>query len=128
MINRPGSRKSGQENVAPEKGTFKERKGPMGTSIVGKFVTALLLASLIGGFSAAPAVADNYNRKPAPQHRGYYDRGYDRHDYYYYHGRRVYRPRGYYRPGPAYGPPPVYAVPVPPPGISIFLPFPFDLR
>ncbi|MBI5586705.1 MAG: hypothetical protein HY892_23080, partial [Deltaproteobacteria bacterium] len=58
----------------------------------------------------------------------YDDRGYDRRGYTYRHGRRVYRPRGYYHPGPAYGPPPVFAVPVPPPGISIFLPFPFDFR
>jgi hypothetical protein len=95
----------------------------MRITIIGKILMALIFISLIGGISAAPALGDNYYRKPAPQHRGYYDdRGYD------HRGRRVYRPRGYYHPGPAYGPPPVFAVPVPPPGISIFLPFPFDLR
>jgi hypothetical protein len=92
---------------------------------------ALVFASVIGGISAGPALAKNDNRGQGPPQRGYYDdRG--RHDnrgwYYDNRGRRVYRSRGYYHPGPAYGPPPVFAVPVPPPGISIFLPFPFDIR
>jgi hypothetical protein len=97
----------------------------MRNSIVGKILMALIFASLIGGMSAGPALARNGDRGygPAPQQRGYYDhRG-----YYDNRGRPVYRPRGYYHPGPRYGPP-VFPVPVPSPGISIFLPFPFDIR
>jgi hypothetical protein len=102
----------------------------MKTSIVGKLLITLLFASAIGGLSAGSALGQDRYRKPAPPPHGYYDgRGrYDNHGYYDSHGRRVYRPRGYYHPGPAYGPPPAFVVPVPPPGISIFLPFPFDLR
>jgi hypothetical protein len=102
----------------------------MRISIVGKIMTALIFFSLIGGISAGSAFGKNDNRGQGPPQRGYYDdRGrYDNRGYYDNRGRRVYRPRGYYHPGPAYGPPPAFIVPVPPPGISIFLPFPFDLR
>jgi len=96
----------------------------MKTSIVGKIMMALILASLIGGISAGPALGRNGDRGPAPPPRGYYDNR----DWQWDHGRRVYRPRGYYHPGPRYGPPPPFPVPVPSPGISIFLPFPFDIR
>jgi len=98
---------------------------------------ALVFASVIGGISAGPALGQANYRRQGPQQHGYYDnRGYyddrGRHDnrgwYYDNRGRRVYRPRGYYHPGPAYGPPPVFAVPIPPPGISLFFPFPFDNR
>ena len=96
----------------------------MRTSIVGKIMMALIFVSLISGISALPALGQDNYRRQGPQPRGYYDnRGWQGN-----HGRRVYRPRGYYRPGPAYGPPPAFVVPVPPPGISIFLPFPFDIR
>jgi len=95
----------------------------MRISIVGKIMMALIFASLIGGISAGPALGRNGERGPVPQQRGYYDNRGWQGDY----GRRVYRPRGYYHPGPRYGPP-VFPVPVPSPGISIFLPFPFDIR
>jgi hypothetical protein len=103
----------------------------MRTSIVVKILVVFVFASVIGGISAGPALGKNDNRGQRPQPRGYYDdRG--RHDnrgwYYDNRGRRVYRPRGYYHPGPAYGPPPVFHVPIPPPGISLFFPFPFDNR
>jgi len=95
----------------------------MRTSIVGKIMMALIFASLIGGIYAGPALGQDTYRRQGPQPRGYYDqRG-----YYDHRGRPVYRPRGYYHPGPRYGPP-VFPVPVPSPGISIFLPFPFDIR
>jgi hypothetical protein len=94
----------------------------MRNSIVGKILMALIFASLIGGISVGPALGQDYRRQ-APQQRGYYDhRG-----YYDNRGRPVYRPRGYYHPGPRYGPP-IYTVPVPSPGISLFFPFPFDIR
>ena len=91
---------------------------------------ALIFASLIGGISAVSAFAQDHYRRPGPPPRGYYDdRGrYDNRGWYDHRGRRVYRPRGYYHPGPRYGPPPIYTVPVPSPGISLFLPFPFDIR
>jgi hypothetical protein len=110
--------------------SFQERKGPMRTSIVGKIMMALILVSLIGGICAGPALGQDNYRRQGPQPRGYYDdRGrYDNRGWYDNHGRRVYRPHGYYRSGPAYGPPPAFVVPVPSPGISIFLPFPFDIR
>jgi hypothetical protein len=96
----------------------------MRNSIVGKILMALLFASLISALSAGPALARNGDRGHGPSHRGWYnDRG--RH---WDHGRRVYRPHGYYRPGRVYGPPPAFVVPIPPPGVSIFLPFPFDIR
>jgi hypothetical protein len=108
----------------------------MKISNVGKILTALIFASVIGGISAVPAFGQDNYRRQGPQQRGYYDdRG--RHDNRGWHdrrgwqgdrGRRAYRPRGYYHPGPAYGPPPAFIVPVPSPGIRIFLPFPFDLR
>ena len=90
----------------------------MRTSIVVKILMALILASVIGGVYGGSALGQDNDRRQGPQLHGYYD---DR-------GRRVVRPQGYYHPGPAYGPPPVFTVPVPPPGISIFLPFPFDIR
>ena len=96
----------------------------MRNSIVGKILIALIFLSLIGGISAELALARNGDRGYGPAQRGWYDdrgRQWDR-------GRRVYRPRGYYHPGPAYGPPPAFVAPIPPPGISIFLPFPFDIR
>ena len=95
----------------------------MRNSIVGKILMALIFASLIGGISAGPALARDGYRDHGPAQRGWHDdrgRQWDR-------GRRVYRPYGYYRPGPVYGPP-IYPVPVPSPGVSIFLPFPFDIR
>jgi hypothetical protein len=94
----------------------------MRTSIVGKILMAIIFAFVIGGISAESALGQDYRRQ-APQPRGYYDNRGWQGDY----GRRVYRPRGYYHPGPRYGPP-IFPVPVPPPGISIFLPFPFDIR
>jgi hypothetical protein len=94
----------------------------MRTSIVAKVLMAFIFASVIGGISAGPALGQNDYRRPGPPPRGYYDHrgGYDNRG-------RVYRPRGYYYPAPRYGPP-IYTVPAPSPGISLFFPFPFDIR
>jgi hypothetical protein len=102
----------------------------MRTSTVGKILMAFIFASVIGGISAVSAFAQDPYRRSGPPPRGYYDdrARYDDRGWYDHRGRRVYRPRGYYHPGPAYGPPPAFIVPVPPPGISIFLPFPFYIR
>jgi hypothetical protein len=114
--------------IAGKTTSRQEREEPMRISIVGKIMMALIIVSLIGGISVLSALGqDNYRRQGPPQ-RGYYDdRGrYDNRGWYDNRGRRVYRPHGYYRPGRVYGPPPAFVVPVPPPGISIFLPF--DIR
>jgi hypothetical protein len=105
--------------IAGKTTSRQERKEPMRIPVVGKIMMALIIVSLIGGISVLPALGKNDNRGQGPPQRGYYDdRG--RHDN---RGRRVYRPHGYYRPGRVYGPPPAFIVPIPPPGISIFLPF-----
>jgi hypothetical protein len=102
----------------------------MRTSIVGRILMAIVFASLIGGISAGSALGQDRYRRQAPPPRGYYDNHgrYDHRGWYDHRGRRVVRPRGYYRPGRVYGPPPAFVVPIPPPGVSIFLPFPFDIR
>ena len=102
----------------------------MRNSIVGKILMVLIFASVIGGMSAGPALARNGDRGHGPAPRGWYDdRGrHDNRGRHWDRGRRLYRPHGYYRPGRVYGPPPAFVVPVPPPGVSIFLPFPFDIR
>jgi hypothetical protein len=96
-------------------------------SIVGKVMTALVLAALIGSVEVTPALAkdhDNHNDNRGGQrhdnrrneHRGHgggHDRG-------RYEGSRVYRSYGYAEP--VYVAPPVYYAPPPAPGISIFLP------
>ena len=94
----------------------------MRISIVGKIMMAIIFASMIGVMSAESALGQDHYRRQGPPQRGYYDHrgGYD-------HRGRVYRPRGYYYPAPRYGPP-IYTVPAPSPGISLFFPFPFDIR
>jgi hypothetical protein len=90
-------------------------------SIVGKIMTGIVLAAMIGTIVAAPALGkDNYKHmgkhdKGRYEHRG---RGYDRG--HYVQGRRVYRPYGYTER--VYAPPPVIYEPPPPVGIGIFLP------
>ena len=96
-------------------------------SIVGKVMTGLLLAALIGSVEVTPAMArgnDNHNENRGgqrhdnrrPEHRGHGEGHYRGH----YEGRRVYR--GYRYAEPVYVAPPVYYAPPPAPGISIFLP------
>ena len=86
-------------------------------SIAGKIMVGLVLITLIGGITVAPALADkghkSYNKHDNGRHRGHYKQA--RPDYrpydYYGHRERVYYP-----------PPPVVFVPPPPPGIGIFFP------
>ena len=61
---------------------------------------ALVVASMIGGISMAPAFGKDHDRR-----QGYYERGHDRGRY-----DRGWRepPRHYYYPAPVYAPPPVY--------------------
>jgi len=75
----------------------------------------LVVASMIGGISIAPAFARDDNRGHAQQERG--RRGHDR-------GHQAY---GYY-PAPVYAPPPVVYAPEPyqSPGISLV--FPIHIR
>jgi hypothetical protein len=79
-------------------------------STAGRIVMALVVASMIGGISVAPAFGRDYYER-----RGYND------------NRRVYH-RGYYRPR-VYAPPPVVVYdpyPYRSPGISLF--FPINIR
>jgi len=84
-------------------------------STVGRIVMALVVASMIGGISIAPAFAKDDNRG-----RGHEERGRRGHD-------RGHEPRGYYQE-PVYAPPPVVYAPQPyqSPGISLV--FPIHIR
>jgi hypothetical protein len=89
-------------------------------SIVGKIMTGLALAIMIGSIEVMPAFGkDDHSREGHDngryEHRG---RGDDRDRRA--QGRRVYRPNGY--GVGVYVPPPVIYAPPPPPGIGIFLP------
>jgi len=83
---------------------------------MGKIMMGLVLAAMVSGIDAAPALAkDDHKRvekhdNGRSEHRG---RGYDRG--HYEHGRGYYEPYGY-------APPPVIYAPAPQPGIGIFLP------
>jgi hypothetical protein len=82
--------------------------------MVSKMTVGLVLATLFGGLSVAPAFARDGDR-------GWHDRG--RREYRgrgYDHRRHYYQPN-YYRER-VYAPPPVIYAPSPPPGIGIFLP------
>jgi len=103
-------------------------------SIVGRIMTGLVLAAMIGSINVAPSFGDDYHDRGGRHDNGRYEqrgRGHDRDRYeqrgrghgryIYVHGRRVYQPYGYRER--VYVPPPVYYEPPPPPGIRIFLPF-----
>ena len=94
----------------------------MKTKIVGKILMALIFASVIGGLSAGPALADNDHRGKGPKQQGRHDnRRWQEH-----RGREVYRPYRY-QPEPIYAPPPVIYAPLPSPGINFFFP-PIHIR
>lgn len=92
------------------------------SSIVGRIMMALVIASMIGGISVTPAFADDHDRG-----RGHQERG--RESYGHYHGHRPYG-YGYPAPvyAPVYAPPPVVYAPAPyqSPGISLV--FPIHIR
>jgi hypothetical protein len=100
-------------------------------SVVGKIVTALAFASLVGGISIPPALADDGNRQwrhDRGKHEGnrHRDRDwrYQRYEGQYYRPRHYQQP--YYQPYEVYVPPPVIYSPPRSPGISLF--FPIDIR
>jgi len=85
----------------------------------------LVLAAMIGSVDVAPAHAQNgRNEHRGNGYGGHYEHrgngGYRGH-YRYEHGRRMYQPYYGYG-GDVYVPPPVVYAPLPPPGISIFIP------
>jgi hypothetical protein len=94
-------------------------------STVGKIVMALVLASMIGALSIAPAFGRDDGRRG-----GYHGHG------RYGHGRYEYQSRGYYRgyrpygysPAPVYAPPPVIYAPAPYESPGIRLVFPIRIR
>ena len=93
------------------------------TPAVGRIVTALAVASVMGGTAIAPALADNHDRE---WHR---DNGRHNGEWRGDRGRREFRPQyqpPYYYAQPVYAPPPVYYAPQPSPGISFF--FPLDIH
>jgi hypothetical protein len=87
-------------------------------STAGKIIIGLVLASMVGGLSALPALGQDHRRPVPPDRDRFERRGPDRDAYYH---RRVYRP--HVPQHPVYAPPPVFfEPPPPPPGISIFFP------
>ena len=87
-------------------------------STAGKIIVGLVLASLVGGLSALPALGQDHRRSAPPDRDRYEHRGRDRDAYYH---RRVYR--DHVPPRPVYAPPTVVIeLPPPPPGITIFFP------
>jgi hypothetical protein len=84
--------------------------------IVGKIMVGLVLAAMISGIEAVPALGEEDHKRVEKHDKGrneHKGRGYDRDRYA--HGRRDYHP-DYYTP------PPVIYAPPPQPGITIFFP------
>jgi hypothetical protein len=94
----------------------------MKTSTISRIVTALAVATVMGGMTLTPALADNNDRqwhRDNGRHNGE-GRGNHRQPYYYGHP--------YYYSQPVYVPPPVYYAPQPSPGISFFFPLDIHVR
>ncbi len=91
-------------------------------SVVGKVLVALVIASMIGGISIAPAFVRD-NARGGGGHAGYHGRGGYGGPHGYYRGGGYYPYGGYYA-APVYAPPPVVYAPAPymSPGISLVLP------
>jgi len=90
-------------------------------SIVVKIMMGLVLAAMIGGMDAVPALGEDDHKRMEKHDNGRNEHkgsGSDR-DRYAHRGRD-YRPHGYGEP--VYAPPPVIYAPPPEPGITIFLP------
>jgi hypothetical protein len=113
---------SGQHTLILDRESFREWKVTMRTSntrarkfrsTVGRIVMALVVASMIGGISVAPAFARDDDRgRGRHEARGHY---------------RGHEPRDYYRE-PVYAPPPVYYAPTPYQSPGINLVFPIRIR
>jgi len=86
---------------------------------IGRIVTALAVASVMGGMAMTPALGADKG-----WHKGEW-KGDRNRPVYVYDYRPVYR-APYYYSQPVYAPPPVYYYPQPSPGISLF--FPIDIR
>jgi len=82
-----------------------------GRASVGKIVLALIVAAVLGGLAAGPALSDDHDQRDRDQKRN--------HKVYRPAPRYYSQPYGYYPP-----PPPVVYVPPPSPGISLFFGFP----
>jgi len=90
-------------------------------SIVGKVMTGLVFAAMIGSINVLPALGDDDHDRRGRHDNGRYEnreRGHDRGRYV--HNRRVYNYYGYRER--YYAPPPVIYTPYSEPGISIFFP------
>lgn len=86
---------------------------------IGRIVTALAIASLMGGMAMTPVHGADKG-----WHKGQW-KGDRSEPVYIYEYRPVYR-EPYYYSQPVYAPPPVYYYPQPSPGINFF--FPLDIR
>jgi hypothetical protein len=98
----------------------------MTTSMAGKMLLAVALASTLGGLCAGPALADDRDRRHEHQNRAWH-REQQRRAWQqeqaraqYERDRRAYHRRQTFRP--VYAPAPVITAPAPSPGISIFFP------
>jgi hypothetical protein len=91
---------------------------------ISKILTALAVASVMGGIAITPAFAkDNDHR------HGHRDNGWHKGEWHGDRDRREYRPvyqAPYYYSQPVYAPPPVYYAPPQSPGVSLF--FPLNIR
>lgn len=86
---------------------------------IGKIMTALAFASVMGGMAMTPAHGADKG-----WHKGQW-KGDRNPPVYVYEYRPVYQ-EPYYYSQPVYAPPPVYYYPQPSPGITFF--FPLDIR
>jgi len=104
---------------------FSMRRTRFFSSAAGKVVTAIALASLVGGLGASPAFAEHNDRDGRGHGQRDHQREWrgDRDAYYAY---RPYYRQPYRYAQPVYVPPPAYYEPRQSPGISLF--FPLDLR
>jgi hypothetical protein len=96
---------------------------------ISKIVMACAFASVMGGISMTPALANDSDRHEVHQDRDrHYD--HDRHEHRpEYRSVPEYRPvyqHPYYYSQPVYAPPPIYYPPLPSPGVSFF--FPLEIR
>ena len=97
------------------------RRAPQGRALGGTLGRALIIAAVLGGLAAGPALSKDKEQRDRPQERGHrVIHPAPRPQPYGY-----YPPYGYAQPYSYYqAPPPVIYVPPPSPGISLFFGFP----